>query len=97
LLSRFGRLAAGEAPELVVGCAVAERPERFALYALGDPAADEPDDGVVELLGRHALEDGARDRGGTVEAAAQVDVVGLPALPPLVAHGRPPAADPAHA
>ena len=47
-----------------------------------------PIDGVVELLGRDALEHGPRDRGGPVEAAAQEDVVGLVALAFGVAHRR---------
>src|SRR3954454_2736747 len=76
-----------ETSELVVGCAVAERPERLAVGALRDPAADEADDRVVELLGRHALEHRAGDRGGAVEAAAEIDVVGLAALALLVASG----------
>src|SRR5881227_2546632 len=68
-----------ETSELVVGCAVAERPERLLFGARVDPAADEADDGVVELLGRHALEERAADRRRAVEAAAHVHVVGLPA------------------
>ena len=34
------------------------------------------------------MKTGACDRGRTIEAAAQIDVVGLPALAVLVAHGR---------
>src|SRR4051794_8932916 len=72
LLLRLCRLAAGEAAEVVVGQAVAERPERLAVCAALDPAADEADHGLVQLLSRDALEDGARDRRRTVEAPTQV-------------------------
>src|SRR5205823_4951707 len=68
-----GSLPSCETSELVVGCAVAERPECLAVGALRDPAADEADDRVVELLRRHALEHRARDCRRPVEAAAKVD------------------------
>src|SRR5207237_103566 len=82
-----------ELRELVVGCPVAPRAEALAVGAPLDPAGDEPDHGVVELLRRHAPEDWTRDRRGAVEAAAQVHVVRLPAPPLLVADGRPLEAD----
>src|SRR6476659_8466310 len=74
--------------QLVVGCPVAPRAEALAVPASGDPALDQAHDRLVELLGRHASEHRPRDRGGPVEAAAQIDVVGLPSPSLLVAHGR---------
>src|SRR3954454_6410802 len=83
-----GSLPSCETSELVVGCAVAERPERLSVGARLDPAADEADDGVVELLGGHALEHRAADRGRAVEAAAHVHVVRLAPATFFVADGR---------
>ena len=56
--------------------------------AAGEPAADEAVDRGVELLGRHAPEERAADRRLGAEPAAQEDVVGLAALPVLVAQRR---------
>src|SRR2546429_236904 len=81
-------LAPGEFAELLVGCPVAPRAERLAVGARSHPAGDQPGDGVVELLGRHASEDRSSDRCRTVEAPAQVHVVGLVSATLLVAHGR---------
>ena len=54
--------------------------EVLAGAAGGEPARDQPLDGGVELLGRHAAEQRAADRRARAEAAAQEDVVGLPPL-----------------
>src|SRR5437763_5981431 len=79
--------------QLVVRCAVAPRAEALAGRAPVDPARDEPDHGLVQLLRRNSAENRPRDRRGPVEAAAEVDVVGLPAPALRVAHRRPLEAD----
>src|SRR3954453_22607555 len=70
LLLLLRRLTTREPAEVVIGRAVTEGPEGLARTAAGDPAADEPDDGVVELLGRHTSKNRPCDGGGTIEAAA---------------------------
>src|SRR4249920_793098 len=67
LLSGLGRLTARKVSELVVGGAVAERPERLAGRAGVHPAGHEAGHGVVELLGRDTLEHRPRDRSRAVE------------------------------
>ena len=53
-----------------------------------EPATDEPVHQLVELTRRHPPEHRPGDRRARPERAAQVHVVGLAALPRLVAHGR---------
>src|SRR5690348_15728182 len=63
-------LPSDELGELAVGFGVAPRAEAVGVGAFVDPTGDERDDHVVKLLGRDAPEDGTRDRGRPVEAAA---------------------------
>src|SRR5207248_3639926 len=55
------RLDACERAELVVGDAALELRERLAVAALVQPAADQPFDGCLELLARHAPEERRAD------------------------------------
>src|SRR5919197_2468211 len=74
--------------QLVVRRAVAPRAKGLAGPTSVDPPADEPDHGLVELIGRDTAEERLGDRGRSVEAAEQVDVVRLPTPALFVAHGR---------
>src|SRR5687768_14152187 len=63
LLPAPRRLTPGQEAELVVGRAVAERPEALVALALLQPAVQQAGDRLGELLRRYAAEDRPGDRG----------------------------------
>src|SRR6185295_5461772 len=54
--------------------------EGFVVRACGEIPVEQPLESQVDLLGRHAAQERPADRGLRAQAAAQKDVIPLPAL-----------------